>query len=65
MVFERVNNVKINYRFVDRRPGDLAEVYADPSKANEELAWKAEKSIEDMCKDAWRFEINRGKIGIF
>ena len=64
-VFERVNNVKINYRFVDRRPGDLAEVYADPSKANEELGWAAEKSIEDMCKDAWRFEINRGKIGIF
>lgn len=55
--FERVNGVKINYRIVDRRPGDLAEVYADPTKANEELGWKAEKTIEEMCRDAWRFEI--------
>ncbi len=54
--FEKVNNVKIPYKIVGRRPGDLAEIYADPSKANRELGWKAEKTIEDMCKDAWRFE---------
>jgi len=58
--FERVNDVKVPYKIVGRRPGDLAEVYADPSKANRELGWKAEKTIEDMCRDAWRFEKNNG-----
>ena len=54
--FEKVNNVKVNYKIEGRRAGDLAEVYADPSKANVELGWKAEKTIEDMCRDSWRFE---------
>lgn len=53
--FEKVNNVKINYKIVDRRPGDIATCYADPKKAYEELGWKAEKDIEDMCKDAYNF----------
>ena len=56
--FEKVNGVKVPYKIVARRPGDLAEVYADPSKANKELGWKAEKTIEDMCRDAWRFANN-------
>ena len=56
--FEKVNNVKVNYKIVDRRPGDIAENYADPTKAYEELGWKTEKTIEDICKDAWNFEKN-------
>ena len=53
--FEKVNNVKVNYKIGARRPGDIAACYADPSKAKEELGWIAEKGIEDMCKDAWNF----------
>ncbi|HOI25811.1 MAG TPA: UDP-glucose 4-epimerase GalE [Caldisericia bacterium] len=56
--FEQVNGVKIPYEIVPRRPGDIAESYADPSKANRELGWKAARSLEDMCRDAWRFEKN-------
>lgn len=54
--FEKVNNVKVNYQIVDRRPGDIAENYADPSKALNELGWKTEKTIEDICRDAWNYE---------
>lgn len=53
--FEEVNGVKVNYQIADRRPGDIAECYADPSKAIRELHWIAEKSLEDMCKDSWNF----------
>lgn len=56
--FEKVTGVKIPYRIVDRRPGDVAKCYADPSRANDELGWKAEKKLEDMCKDAWRWQMN-------
>lgn len=56
--FERVNEVRIPYEIVPRRPGDIAVSYADPSKANTELGWKATRSLEDMCRDAWRFEKN-------
>ncbi len=55
--FERVNNIKVKYQIVERRPGDIASCYADASKAYEELGWKAEKDIEDMCKDAYNFVI--------
>jgi UDP-glucose 4-epimerase len=54
--FERVNGMTIPYEVVPRRPGDIAESYADPSKANLELGWKTTRSLEDMCRDAWRFE---------
>ena len=53
--FEKVNNIKINYKIVERRPGDIATCYADPSKAEKELGWKATHTIEDMCKDAYNF----------
>ena len=56
--FSKVNNVKVNYKIVDRRPGDLAEYYADPSKALKELGWKTEKTLEDICRDSWNFEKN-------
>ena len=55
--FERVNNIKVNYRIVDRRPGDIAACYADPSYAYEQLGWKAELGIEDMCKDAYNYVV--------
>ena len=53
--FEKVNGVKVNYKIGARRPGDIAACYADPSKARDELGWAAEKGIEEMCRDAWRF----------
>ena len=59
--FERVNNVKINYQITDRRPGDIASCYSDPTLAETELNWKAEKGIEDMCKDAYNFIIKNSK----
>ncbi|MCX8075017.1 MAG: UDP-glucose 4-epimerase GalE [Clostridia bacterium] len=54
--FEKVNNIKINYVISSRRPGDIAACFADPTKAQMELNWKAEKNIEDMCRDSWNFE---------
>ena len=53
--FEKVNNIKVNYKITDRRPGDIAECYSDPSKAKEELGWEATLTIEDMCRDAYNF----------
>jgi UDP-glucose 4-epimerase len=47
---------KIPYRIADRRPGDIASCYADPSKAEKELSWKAVKDINAMCKDTWRWQ---------
>jgi len=54
--FERENGIHIDYKIVERRPGDIAKCFADPSKALRELEWKAEKTIEDMVKDAWGYE---------
>ena len=51
--FERVNGVKIPYKVGPRRAGDLPETYADVSKAERIMGWKAELTIEDMCRDAW------------
>lgn len=61
--FEKVNNLKVNYKIVERRPGDIASCYADPSKAVKELNWKAEKTLEDMMKDSYRFIENESKNG--
>ena len=54
--FSGVNNVPVPYRIVERRPGDIATCYSDPSKAYEELGWKAERGIEEMCEDSWRWQ---------
>lgn len=56
--FERVNNLKIPYEIVGRRAGDLPAFYADATKAYDELGWKTELNVEEMCEDAWRFEKN-------
>ena len=55
--FEKVNNVKVKYKIADRRPGDIAECFADATKAKEELGWEATLGIEDMCRDAYNFII--------
>ena len=54
--FMRVNHVNVPYVIAARRPGDIAENYADPSKAQALLGWKAEKTLEDMCRDTYRFQ---------
>ena len=56
--FIKVNNVKVPYKIVDRRAGDLDTVFADPKKANEDLNWKTTKTLEDMVRDSWNFEKN-------
>ena len=59
--FERVNNVKVNYKIVGRRPGDIAVCYANCDKALKELGWKCERNIEDMCRDTWNFILKNKK----
>lgn len=54
--FEKANNIKIPYQITDRRPGDAAVCYADPSKAERELNWKADRDLEAMCRDAWNWQ---------
>lgn len=56
--FEDANNIKINYKIVARRPGDIATCFADPTKAKNELGWEAKYGILEMCEDGWRFEKN-------
>ena len=53
--FENANNLTIKYEIAPRRPGDIAICYADPTKAKEELGWVAERDLEQMCRDSWRF----------
>ena len=57
--FEKISGKKINYRIVDRRPGDVAAIYADTKLANNELDWKAEHDLEFMLRTAWRWEMNK------
>ena len=59
--FEKVNHVKVNYKITNRRSGDIAECFADPTKAKDELGWEASLGIEDMCKDAYNFILKNKK----
>ncbi len=59
--FEEVNGIKIPYTIVDRRPGDVAECYADPQKAKNVLGWVAEKDLQTMCRDAWNWQTKNPK----
>jgi UDP-glucose 4-epimerase len=54
--FEEANGVKVNYKIVDRRPGDIEKIYADTTRANTVLGWKAETSLHDTLISAWRWE---------
>ncbi|MDO4562587.1 MAG: UDP-glucose 4-epimerase GalE [Clostridia bacterium] len=59
--FETANNLKIPYSIKPRRAGDIAKCYANPKKAEQLLHWKAEKSLEDMCRDSWRWQSSNPK----
>ncbi len=54
--FEKVNNLKLNYKFAPRRPGDVTAIWADPTLANEKLGWKAERTVEQTLASAWAWE---------
>ena len=57
--FEKVSGLKVPYKILERRPGDIATCYADPGKAKRELNWQATKNLEQMCQDSWKFAKNR------
>lgn len=57
--FEKVNNVKVPYVITQRRAGDIAACYADPSKAEKELGWKAEYTLDDMCLDSYQYILHK------
>ena len=54
--FEKASGVQIPYEIKDRRPGDIAQCYASPEKAEKELHWKAKRDILKMCEDSWRWQ---------
>jgi UDP-glucose 4-epimerase len=53
--FERVNNVKLDYKYVDRREGDLECVFADVNKIKNDFGWESKFTLEDICRDAWNY----------
>jgi len=55
-VFEQVNNLKLNYKVVDRRAGDVEKIYADTTLANQELGWKTKLGVEEMMRSAWKWQ---------
>lgn len=59
--FEKATGEHVKYEIAPRRPGDIAKCYADPSKAREILGWQAEKNLEEMCRDSWKFTKNSQK----
>ncbi|MCR5710470.1 MAG: UDP-glucose 4-epimerase GalE [Bacteroidales bacterium] len=59
--FEKVNHLKLNYKIVGRRAGDIEAVWADPAYANEELGWKAEKTLEETLESAWKWQQHLGE----
>ena len=54
--FEKVNGLKLNYRFAPRREGDVTAIWADPTRANTVLGWRAERTIEETLAAAWAWE---------
>ena len=59
--FEKTTGRRVPYRITERRPGDIATCYSDPTKAKKELGWTAEMGIEEMCKDSWNFMETKNK----
>ena len=53
--FEKSTGKRVAYKITKRRPGDIAICYSDSKKAQKELNWKPEKTLEDMCRDSWNF----------
>lgn len=62
--FENATGVKLNYKIVDRRAGDIEKVWANPELANNELGWKAEEGIEDTLRSAWNWQLKLRERGI-
>ncbi len=60
--FERVSGEKLKYRVVDRRPGDIEKIWADPSLANKEMGWSTRYTLDDAMKSAWDWELNYHKM---
>ena len=56
--FNEANGLDLPYKIVDRRPGDIATCYADPTRSAQVLGWKAEKDLQDMCRDSWNWQKN-------
>ena len=54
--FSKACGKEIKYQIKDRRPGDIAACYADPAKAREELGWEAQRGLDEMCEDSWRWQ---------
>ena len=54
--FEKASGRKVPYRIAPRRPGDVAQCYADPSLAKELLGWQARRTLDEMCVDTWRWQ---------
>ena len=59
--FNEANGLELPYKIVDRRPGDLPTCYADPAKSAEVLGWKAERGLEEMCRDSWNWQSKNPK----
>jgi len=57
--FEKVNNIKLNYKIVGRREGDVVAAFADTTIANKELNWKTEKSLEESLESAWKWQLKQ------
>ena len=56
--FEKASGVKVNYKIVGRRAGDIGTCYSDPSLAKKELGWEAQRDLDEMCEDSWRWQKN-------
>ncbi len=56
--FEKACGKELPYKIEERRPGDIAQCYADPAKAKAELDWTATREIAEMCEDSWRWQSN-------
>lgn len=56
--FERINDVKLNYKIVERRAGDIEQIYADTAYANQELGWKAMETLDEMMRSAWKWQLH-------
>jgi len=59
--FEKISGMKLNYKIVERRPGDIEKVWSDTAFANQELGWKAEKGLDEMMSSAWKWELELKK----
>ena len=56
--FEQASGRRVPYRFAPRRPGDIAQCWADPTRASQLLGWKATRGLDIMCADAWRWQLS-------